>query len=83
MLIGKPVFDAEDMDELVKKVEEGSYMIPSSMSFEVASFLNGMLQYESKRRLTAAQLSRHDFLNKDIKDFHPINLQKCEKRKRN
>ena len=81
MLIGKPVFDAEDMEELVKIVEEGNYTIPSSMSREVASFLNGMLQYESKNRLSAAQLYRHDFLNKDVKDFHSIKLLKNEKEK--
>ena len=46
------------------------------MSHEAVSFLNGMLQYDSKRRLTAVQLSKHDFLNKDSKDFHSINLQK-------
>jgi len=80
MLIGKPAFDAEDMDDLVSKVEEGNYSIPTSMSREVVSFLNGMLQYDGKRRLTAAQLSRHDFLNKDIKTFHSIDLQKVSKK---
>ena len=80
MLIGKPAFDAEDMDDLVSKVEEGDYSIPTTMSREVVSFLNGMLQYDGKRRLTAAQLSRHDFLNKDIKTFHSIDLQKVSKK---
>ena len=80
MLIGKPIFDSEDMDELIKKIEDGSYSIPTTMSHEVVSFLNGMLQFDSKRRLTAEQLSRHDFLNKDIKDFHSINLQKVSKK---
>ena len=80
MLIGKPAFDAEDMDDLVTKVEEGNYSIPTIMSREVVSFLNGMLQYDGKRRLTAAQLSRHDFLNKDIKTFHSIDLQKVSKK---
>ena len=80
MLIGSPAFDSQDMEELVKKVEDGSYSIPTSLSHEVVSFMNGMLQYDGKRRLTAAQLSRHDFLNKDIKDFHPIDLQKVSKK---
>ena len=80
MLIGKPIFDSEDMDELIKKIEDGSYSIPTTMSHEVVSFLNGMLQYDSKRRLNAEQLARHDFLNKDIKDFHSINLQKVSKK---
>ena len=80
MLIGSPAFDSQDMEELVKRVEDGNYSIPTSLSHEVVSFMNGMLQYDGKRRLTAAQLSRHDFLNKDIKDFHPIDLQKVSKK---
>ena len=80
MLIGRSAFDSEDMNELVSKIEEGDYSIPTSMSREVVSFLNGMLQYDGKRRLTAAQLSRHDFLNKDIKTFHSIDLQKVSKK---
>ena len=80
MLIGKSAFDAEDMEDLVKKVEEGSYSVPTNLSHEVVSFLNGMLQYEGKRRLTAAQLSRHEFLTKNVKDFHAIDLKKVSKK---
>ena len=75
LLIGKPVFDAEDMTELVNKVEDGSYKIPTTISYEMVSFLNGMLQYNSKQRLTASQLYRHDFLTKDVKQFKKINLE--------
>ena len=45
------------------------------MSYEIVSFLNGMLQYSAKQRLTASQLYRHDFLNKDVKQFKKINLE--------
>ncbi len=79
MLIGRLAFDAEDMEELVKKVEIGEYSIPTTFSHEAVSFLNGMLQYEAKNRLTAEQLSRHDFLTKDVKSFKPIDLQKVSK----
>ena len=48
MLIGRLAFDAEDMEELVKKVESGEYSIPTTFSHEAVSFLNGMLQYEEK-----------------------------------
>ena len=72
MVIGRPVYDAEDMDDLVEKVEDGSYKVPTSMSHELVSFLNAMLQYNSENRLTASQLSRHDFIVKDVKDFKKI-----------
>ena len=68
MLIGKSAFDADDMEDLVNKVETGDYSVPTNMSSEVVSFLNGMLQYDSIRRLNADQLSRHAFLTKDVKD---------------
>jgi serine/threonine protein kinase len=79
MLIGKSAFDAEDMDDLVKKIESGKYNVPTTLSSEVVSFLNGMLQYEGKNRLTAEQLSRHDFLTKNVKDFKPLNLKQANR----
>ena len=74
MVIGKSAFDSQDMDELVEKIEKGDYSIPTDISAELVSFMNGMLQYEGKRRLKAEQLSRHDFLTKDVKQFKKINL---------
>ena len=62
MLIGQAVFNAETLNDLIKKVENGSYQVPTNVSSEIVSFLNGMLQYNSKRRLTAEQLSKHEFL---------------------
>ena len=32
MLIGKSAFDAQDMEELVDKIENGTYVIPTSLS---------------------------------------------------
>ena len=78
MLIGKCTFDAQNMKDLVKKVEKGDYLIPKTLSEEAVSFLNGMLQYDFKRRLTADQLYRHKFLNKNIKDFKTINLKEIK-----
>ena len=80
MLIGKNVFDADDLDNLVKKVEEGKYTVPTSLSKEVISFLNGTLQYNLDNRLNIEQLSKHIFLTKDVKDFENIDLKKVSKR---
>ena len=80
MLIGKSAFDAQDMDELVEKIEKGTYVIPTSVSKEVISFLNGMLQYESRKRLTCEQLAKHDFLTKNVKDFHKIDVKKVSEK---
>ena len=76
MLIGKQAFNIEEIDELNKKVIEDNYYVPNKLSYEIVSFLNGMLLNDSSKRLTAEQLSRHVFLNKNIKDFIFIDLQK-------
>ena len=76
MLIGKSAFNSKSMQELVEKVENGSYSVPTSLSKEVVSFLNAMLQYNSQKRLSCSELARHHFLTKNVKDFHPIDLRK-------
>ena len=74
MLIGKSAFDSNNIKELSDKIEKGAYKVPTNISAELVSFLNGMLQYEGKNRLNAEQLSRHAFLTKDVKQFKRINL---------
>ena len=76
MLIGKSAFNSKSMQELVQKVESGSYIIPTCLSKEVVSFLNAMLQYNAQKRLSANELARHHFLTKNIRDFEPIDVRK-------
>jgi serine/threonine protein kinase len=80
MLIGKCVFDAEDLDDLVQKVENGTYTVPTSLSREVISFLNGMLQYNANERLNINQLAKHNFLTKKVKDFESLDMKKVSKK---
>ena len=80
MLIGKSAFDAQDMEELVEKVEDGTYSIPTNLSKEVISFINGMLQYDSSKRLNSTQLADHPFLTKNVKDFQSIDMRKVSKK---
>lgn len=77
MTIGKSAFDSEDLDELVEKIEAGEYKIPTNLSKEIISFINGMLQYESHKRLTSEELSKHPFLTNEVEHFHPIDKLKC------
>ena len=78
MLIGKSTFEAKNMKDLLKKIEAGEYTIPTTLSKEVVSFLNAMLQYDPKIRLSADELSRHHFLTKNIKDFTKIDIKKIK-----
>ena len=80
MLIGQAVFNAETMNDLVKKVENGSYSVPTNLSKEIVSFLNGMLQYNGDNRLSAEELAQHDFLTKRISDFTKIDTRRVSKK---
>ena len=80
MLIGKQIYDFPSLDEFIEQVEAGSYSVPTTISREIVSFLNGMLQYDPKRRLTAAQLSQHPFLTKNVSEFTRINTERASKK---
>ena len=73
MLIGNSPFDAYNMKELVEKIEEGNYNVPTNLSMEVVSFLNGMLQYNPNKRLNAESLFNHAFLKNNVSEFSKIN----------
>jgi serine/threonine protein kinase len=76
MIIGKSAFNCKSMEELVQKVESGNYAIPTHLSKELVSFLNGMLQYNAQKRLSANELARHHFLTKNVRDFEPIDVRR-------
>ena len=76
MAIGQCAFDAEKIDELIQKIEKGEYMIPTTLSQELISFINGMLQYDPKQRLTIEQLAKHSFLSMNPNQFHKLDLKK-------
>ena len=80
MLIGQAVFNAETMNELVQKVENGNYNVPLNISFEMVSFLNGMLQYKGEDRLSSEELYKHPFLTKNIRDFKKMDLRSVQKK---
>ena len=82
MLIGTPPFYAENYDDLLKGIQKGNYSIPNNLklSKEAVSFLNGMIQYNPQSRLDINVLANHDFLVKDIKSFHFIDIKKAEEK---
>jgi serine/threonine protein kinase len=81
LLIGAPPFDADSYDDLLKKVNQGDYYIPSNieLSKQSISFLNGLLQHNPKQRLSVDELIYHEFLVKEVKTFNKINLAKLSK----
>ena len=83
LLFGQPIFDATSLDELDDKIENGIYIIPTSVSREIVSFLNGMLQYDGKNRYTAEELANHPFLKTRVQGFHKIDLHRVSKKVKN
>ena len=47
------------------------------------SFLNCMLQYYPKKRLSAEELAKHQFLNKDPENFISADIAKIENKMEN
>lgn len=74
MATGELLFQVQNINQLVQKVEIGVYHIPTYLSKELVSFLEGMLQYLGKDRLSAVELSTHPFLTKNVNEFQKIDL---------
>ena len=68
------------MKELLIKVKKGNYFLPKTLSKETVSFLNCMLQYDPKRRLSADKLFKHKFLKENYKEFQKIDLKEVKKK---
>ena len=76
--MGKLAFETNDIKILEEKIEKGYYYLPTTYYKEVVGFLIGMLQYNSDIRLSAEELSRHPFLNKNIRYFERINIKEMK-----
>ena len=76
MLTGEVLFKGEKIKDLVEQEDQGDYSIPINfeLSKEIIDFLNSMIQYDGEMRLSAEELSRHDFLVKNVKDFTKVKL---------
>ena len=79
MLTGQNIFQADDLEELISKVEKGNYYLKvDDLSNEILSFLNCMLQYEPKNRLSAKDLALHQFLTEKPEDFEKADVSDIE-----
>ena len=78
LLIGRSAFDSEDIEELYQKINEGNYYLPITLSKESVSFINGMLQYDSNKRLSFDELKNHKFLKKNVNEFKKIELDEIK-----
>ena len=75
MLTGHTPFSGKSMQELFQNVRTGTYSLPKQLSNEVVDFIEKMLQKEPKSRWSAEKLRYHDFLVKNVKQFHPVDVR--------
>ena len=84
MLTGENLFKANNIDELISKVEKGDYSLEvKDLSNEIISFLNCMLQFDPNKRLSAVELSKHQFLNEDPGSFEKADLSEIKYKVKN
>ena len=78
LLTGQGLFKTNNMEEIMKKIEEGNYSVPINKNFykESVSFLNCMLQYDPDDRISVQNLAQHDFIHNNVKDFTKANFEK-------
>ena len=76
LLIGNVPFLKNSVKKIKEDILKGVFDYPKNVdiSFESISFINALLQYDPKKRLSWDHFWKHPFLNKDAKDFHPLKL---------
>ena len=79
---GKYPFEAETFDELVSKIRKGKYKLTPNTSQELVFFLDKMLKYDGKARLSAKELINEPFITKNVKDFTRISMNKIHNQKK-
>ena len=52
--------------------------MPITLSKEAISFLRSMLKFDSNKRLSYGELSNHQFLKKNVNEFHKIELDELK-----
>jgi len=72
LLTGKPLFDVDNLKDLVDITKKGEFKISADLSKETISFLNYMLRSDPKKRLDIEKLSRHKFITLDSQYFTKI-----------
>ena len=74
LIAGKVIFHSQNITDLVRLVEYDYYHFPYNLSQEIFSLLASMLQYTPKNKWCSEELSRYQFLTKNVNEFSKINL---------
>ena len=79
MIIGAPPFNSNNLEGLLNDEKKGKYSLPTNLSKELVSFINGMLRYDLNKRLSIESLYQHEFLNKPYNELSKLNVSYKDK----
>lgn len=76
LFTGKHPFYKEGfgLPELVSAINKGIYTLKSTVSKQLASFLNSCLQIDPSKRLTIDELTYHEFISRDFEYFDSVQV---------
>ena len=76
LLMGNVPFLKNSVKKIKEDILNGVFDYPKNVdiSFESISFINALLQYDPKKRLSWDNFWKHPFLNKKVEEFHPLKL---------
>ena len=66
MLVGEPLFDKRDNQQIIDDIYSYNIKIPDTISNKAKNFLYRMLAKNGEDRLTSKQLLEHEFLKDNI-----------------
>ena len=78
MVVGCSPFIGSSLQEIYQKIQNGNYILPLTLSEEIVSFINAMLQQDDDKRAEAKSLKNYPFLINPISSFHHINVNKIQ-----
>ena len=80
LLTGEKPFTGDDTQDIYNKIKEGKYNIPKTLiaSYEIITFMNGLLQFYPEKRMDWPQIKTHPFLINNVNTFHFIELNAVE-----
>ena len=80
LLIGRSPFNGRSIPEINELIQIGIYTIPKeiNLSLEAATMISALLQHDEKNRFIWEQIFKLGFLNKDVKDFTPIDYNEID-----
>jgi serine/threonine-protein kinase HSL1, negative regulator of Swe1 kinase len=61
LLTGRLPFDDEDIVPLLEKVRQGKYFLPADMDPQAKDLISKMLEKDTKKRITVAEILKHPF----------------------